>query len=57
VGAVGRWFGARLTASPADIAGEVIVVILASAAVLGIGYASAAIFMLIHTKGFNDPVT
>jgi len=50
VGAVGRWFGARLTASPADIAGEVIVVILASAAVLGIGYASAAIFMLIHTK-------
>jgi ABC-2 type transport system permease protein len=56
LGVIGYWFGARLAASPAEIAGAVLVAILASVAVLGFGYMSAAMFMLINAKGFNDPI-
>lgn len=56
LGLIGYWFGARVTASPSELAGAVLVVVLASVAVLGFGSMSAAMFMLINAKGFNDPI-
>jgi lipooligosaccharide transport system permease protein len=56
LGTVGWWFGARLDAGPGDALLAVAALLLAAVAVLGFGLISAAMFMLINAKGFNDPV-
>ena len=53
---IGASFGARLTTSLLDVVLALGVVALATIAVLGIGFMSASMFMLINAKGFNDPV-
>jgi ABC-type polysaccharide/polyol phosphate export permease len=56
LGTVGWWFGARLDAGPGDALLAGAGLLLAAVAVLGFGLISAAMFMLINAKGFNDPV-
>lgn len=56
LGAVGWAFGARLDAGPSEIITAAGALLLAAVAVLGFGLMSAAMFMLINAKGFNDPI-
>jgi len=56
LGAVGWAFGARLDIGPGDALLTVAALLLAANAVLGFGLISAAMFMLINAKGWNDPV-
>lgn len=54
---IGASFGARLSASIQDIVLAAGVILLATIAVLGIGFISASMFTLINAKGFNDPIS
>ena len=54
---IGASFGARLSASIQDIVLAAGVVLLATIAVLGIGFVSASMFTLINAKGYNDPIS
>lgn len=54
---IGASFGARLSASIQDIVLAGGVILLATIAVLGIGFISASMFTLINAKGFNDPIS
>lgn len=56
LGVVGWAFGARLEVGPGDALLAVAALLLAGIAVLGFGLISAAMFMLINAKGWNDPV-
>lgn len=56
IGIIGYSFGARLDVSVVDLGTAVLVTIVAAIAVLGFGFLSAAMFMLLNAKGFNDPV-
>jgi ABC-2 type transport system permease protein len=53
---VGLLFGARVSAGAPDLLLTFLVLALATVAVLGFGLMSAAMFMLINAKGWNDPV-
>ncbi|MGI8404688.1 MAG: ABC transporter permease [Thermomicrobiales bacterium] len=54
---IGASFGARLSTSIQDIVLAAGVILLATIAVLGIGFMSASMFTLINAKGFNDPIS
>lgn len=54
---IGAAFGARLSASLSEILMATAVILLATIAVLGIGFMSASMFMLINAKGSNDPIS
>ena len=54
--AVGWQFGARLEATPQELAITLLALTIAAIAVLGFGLMSASMFMLINAKGGNDPV-
>jgi ABC-2 type transport system permease protein len=56
LGLIGWRFGARLDASPGEIALTTLALLLSAVAVLGFGLLSASMFMLVNAKGFNDPV-
>lgn len=55
-GLLGWAFGARVDASPSSLAVAGAALVIASLGVLGFGFMSAAMFMLINAKGWNDPV-
>ncbi len=57
LGGVGWLFGARLEAGLQDVMVAVAALVLAAVAVLGFGLMSAAMFMLINAKGWNDPIS
>lgn len=57
LGAVGWAFGAQLDAGFYDVLIATTALILAAVAVLGFGLMSAAMFMLINAKGWNDPIS
>lgn len=54
---IGAAFGARLSASPGELVLALGALVLGTVAVLGIGFISASMFMLINAKGFNDPIS
>lgn len=54
---IGVAFGARLSASAPDLLLALGVLALGTIAVIGIGFISASMFMLINAKGFNDPIS
>jgi ABC-2 type transport system permease protein len=56
-GLLGLAFGARLAAPPSNLLLALLALALATLAVLGFGFASAAMFMLINAKGNNDPIS
>jgi ABC-2 type transport system permease protein len=53
---VGLLFGARVSAGAPGLLLTFLVLALGAVAVLGFGLMSAAMFMLINAKGWNDPV-
>jgi ABC-2 type transport system permease protein len=53
---LGWAFGARIEAGLPNLLAAVLALGIASIAVLGFGFMSAAMFMLINAKGWNDPV-
>lgn len=55
--AIGTAFGAHLSASTSDLVLACGVLLLGTIAVIGIGFVSASMFMLINAKGFNDPIS
>lgn len=57
LGAIGAAFGAQLSASAGDVILAFGVLLLGTFAVIGIGFVSASMFMLINAKGFNDPIS
>jgi ABC-type polysaccharide/polyol phosphate export permease len=56
LGIVGWQFGARLQGSPSDLVLSIVALFMCVLAVLGFGLMSAAMFMLVNAKGWNDPV-
>ncbi len=54
--AIGAAFDARVEASTGDMLLALLVLALAALGVLGFGLMSAAMFMLINAKGWNDPI-
>jgi ABC-2 type transport system permease protein len=56
-GLLGLAFGAQFAASPSNLLLAFLALALANLGVLGFGFASAAMFMLINAKGNNDPIS